>query len=168
MQDPSPGASTERNPSIIAFPGGPGCYVLVGPTDSQLTEFQNDVSNDSGRRRIDSGVLARLGAVWYPQMTDSSEAAAFITPTQSSTGTSYGWPKDGGVWVLDRPSEEQWERFNRPLQDRGNNEEYCERMKEVGAVFYADPRESDIVRPLIGDSHPKVADATGEEGRTSV
>jgi hypothetical protein len=69
----------------------------------------------------------------------------------SAKDTLFGWADDGkGVWVLPA-SKENFERFEeiaklKPNMGHDSNEVHCEIMKEAGAEFFKDWRDSDRAR----------------------
>jgi hypothetical protein len=62
--------------------------------------------------------------------------------------TRFGWPTTGGVWVL-KPTEEQFDAFNRSPTTTGMNE-HCRMLQEIGATFYGDPVQSEEARAAMG------------------
>lgn len=79
----------------------------------------------------------------------------------------FGWPKSGGVWVLDLPEWMQRDPFDWSLEQTGclkrfdngtlnydplkNNhsmEDLCLALKDLGAKFYEDVKASDEVKEL--------------------
>jgi hypothetical protein len=52
-----------------------------------------------------------------------------------------GWPAAGGVWVLKTTKDEASRKGVAIIYNAYNMEERCKAIKQVGGVFYADPKD---------------------------
>ena len=71
----------------------------------------------------------------YQDLIDSTPS---LQPRGHVNGSQYGWvPGTKGVWVLEAPTDEQCARL-RSLPPTDDPEVFNARLRDVGAVFYAD------------------------------
>lgn len=55
-------------------------------------------------------------------------------------GHGYGWPSEGGVWVLHTTVVEATKKGTGLIHSAYNMEERCKVIKQMGGFFHADPK----------------------------
>ncbi len=74
----------------------------------------------------------------YQDLIDSTPS---LQPRGRVNASLYGWvPGTKGVWVLEAPTDEQYARLRSlpPSDNADDPEVFNARLRDVGAVFYAD------------------------------
>lgn len=74
----------------------------------------------------------------YQDLIDSTPS---LQPQGHVNASLYGWvPGTKGVWVLEAPTDEQYARLRSlpPSDNADDPEVFNARLRDVGAVFYAD------------------------------
>ena len=97
--------------------------------------------------------LRRTGGKWWIHYGDFTETDRRTRPRSEKEREELvlGWPEDGGVWVL---RERNWnDLLRKPGLSRLTNahtmEERCKAMEMSGAVYYANPKDCEYVKPLL-------------------
>jgi len=95
-------------------------------------------------------LMRRVGATWWESEDDWGHAVIGMRDktAEESRITVFGWPADGGVWVLRYASEMEVPRDFGRLRMAANMEERVLVMREYGAVYYRDVQEVEELREL--------------------
>jgi len=85
----------------------------------------------------------RPGPLGYSisQFQDLIDSTPSLQPRGHVKASLYGWvPGTKGVWVLETPTDEQYARLRSlpPSDNADDPEVFNARLRDVGAVFYAD------------------------------
>jgi hypothetical protein len=85
-------------------------------------------------------LLRRTGATWWPSREDWVEVQLGLREMtqEEEKVVEFGWPTDGGVWVLRFASAEQLPRDFGRMRLVMNMEEKIQIMREYGAIFVED------------------------------
>ncbi|KAI0114636.1 hypothetical protein F4776DRAFT_324513 [Hypoxylon sp. NC0597] len=131
--------------AVRGYPSWGGVYVLhCTPVELDflgLDRFHIAMrSLDQEEEDAHCNNMRRLGATWW-----ASEAAyrqKAMDPDKSGDLVTFvGWPPGGGVWVLRTTHDEASARGAGRINNCYTMEERCRLIRQMGGVFYENPRE---------------------------
>ncbi|KAA8650407.1 hypothetical protein EYZ11_012261 [Aspergillus tanneri] len=86
--------------------------------------------------------MRQLGATWWKSEIGTDLFRREIEgPKLTDEYLRVGWPAGGGVWVLHTTIEVAAEKGAGLTHNAYNMEERCKVIKQMGGVFYADPKD---------------------------
>ncbi|CAK46245.1 hypothetical protein CBS115989_5280 [Aspergillus niger] len=137
--------------AVYGFPSKGGFYVLHECVGVELdflgldrfgnTERPSKSDPDwQAKEEAHCDLMRRLGATWFETDRDELEFTFFRTREDTDPHIRFGWPEDGGVWVLNTTYGQASDLGTAIIYNANNMEERCEMIKRLGGIFYADPR----------------------------
>ena len=86
--------------------------------------------------------MRKLGADWY--RNQEAQAAEDLRGGNQTNHVvkAFGWPADGGVWVLKMPYMDSEMKGIGRIRNAFSMEERCRQIEKLGGVFYNDPAKS--------------------------
>jgi hypothetical protein len=86
-------------------------------------------------------IVRQLGAIWWKSEDTYTMSLLDETWRGDDAVIRVGWPAAGGVWVLKTTKDEAHRKGVAIIHNAYNMEERCEAIKQLGGVFYADPKD---------------------------
>ncbi|KAI1399294.1 hypothetical protein F4819DRAFT_465535 [Hypoxylon fuscum] len=131
--------------AVRGYPSKGGIYVLhcyaVEMDFLQLDRFHIAMRSPNQKEEdIHCFNMRKLGATWW-ESEEAYARRAMEFDRSKNPVTFVGWPASGGVWVLRTTNGAASERGVGRIHNALHMEERCRVIREMGGVFYANPRD---------------------------
>ncbi|KAF5518717.1 hypothetical protein CGCA056_v009535 [Colletotrichum aenigma] len=135
---------------VQGWPSKGGTYILKDCVRVELDFLEVDRfkpsrrSDDEEEEDAHCERMRKLGATWWK--SDQALAVAELFGAKEKKHLQdpviiARWPASGGVWVLTKPRIEAIKMGTGIIKLSKDIEERCRLIKELGGVFYEDPKE---------------------------